>query len=302
MSSTPNVPTLATLTEEQLADLVAEAAAYRNQPALRTCLFPGCIRQYDALSWMAGDPPPRPEWSGAGWHILKTSAIFADGGHLCPDHVDIVTTHLPRLIKTPSGRCTVDCACGWSPAPKRWHRLVAALWQEHLLEAHGDLPPAPPITDPEHRVPLADHTEQSLAELYDRLWDTEVDRDETRAAVQEFYRCWKEHNQILTEHAALGARVHNALLLVRMRMAAGSRDWAQAPDDAWLYAVLYGWDCEQEHQHTSACPARLDEVAAKHGWSPDRVGRIRKHRAAFALAGPNGETDAAARRADDEED
>uniref|UniRef100_UPI003F492F14 hypothetical protein n=1 Tax=Streptomyces sp. CA-141956 TaxID=3240051 RepID=UPI003F492F14 len=85
-------------------------------------------------------------------------------------------------------------------------------------------------------------------------------------------------------------------------MTNGSRDWAQDPDDAWLYAVLYGWDCEQEHQHTASCPAALDQIAAKHGWTPAQVERIRKHRAALALAGPNGETEAAARRADAEED
>ncbi|MCW7991037.1 hypothetical protein XF35_38945 [Streptomyces platensis subsp. clarensis] len=287
---------------QQLAILHAEVEAFRNQPALRTCLFPGCIRQYDAISWMNGTPPPRPTWSGAGWHILKTSSIFTDGGHLCPDHVDIVTTHLPRLVTTPSGRYTVDCACGWTPAPKRSHRLVTALWQEHLLEAQGDLPPAPPLTDPEHRTPLADHTAQSLNELYDRLWDAEADRDETRDALQEFYRCWKEHNALLADHATLAARVHNALLLVRTHMATGSRDWAQDSSDAWLYAVLYGWDCEQEHQHTDDCRAGLDEVAAKHGWSAGRVARTRKHRAALALAGPNGETEAAARRDDPEED
>ncbi|MFB7867310.1 hypothetical protein [Streptomyces sp. NPDC056069] len=282
--------------------LTADATAHRNQPALRTCLFPGCIRQYDAISWMNGTPPPRPTWSGAGWHILKTSSIFADGGHLCPDHVAIVTTHLPRWIKAPSGRYTVACACGWTPAPQRWHRVVAALWQEHLLQAHGDLPPAPPLTDPEHRVPLAEHTEQSLAELYDRLWDAEDYATESRSAGRDFYQAWQDQNTILAGHATLAARVHNALLLARTKMTRSPRAWDTDPDDAWVYAVLIGWDCEQQHEHTDACPAQLDEMAAIHGWSSARVEAIRKHRAALALAGPNGETEAAARRAVDEEE
>ncbi|MFD7980242.1 hypothetical protein [Streptomyces sp. NPDC059071] len=168
---------------------------------------------------------------------------------------------------------------------------------------HGNLPPAPPLIDPEHRTPLAEHTAESLAELYDRLRDAEGELHDTRVALQEFYRCWKEQHQLLADQATLGARVHNALLSVRRRMATSSRDWGAHHGDAWLYALLIGWDCEQEHEHTGDCPALLDEMAAQHGWSANLVAVARKHRAALALAGPNGETDAqVARAAAEEED
>ncbi|MEU9703035.1 hypothetical protein [Streptomyces sp. NPDC047981] len=285
--------------ETVLADEV-EAEQARRQVALRTCLFPGCIKQYDAISHMDGREPPRPEWSGAGWHILKTNSVFTDGGHLCPAHVPIVTTHLPKLVKTLSGRYTVDCACGWMPPAQRWHRVAAVLWQEHLLTANGDLPAAPPLTDPEHRIPLAEHTDATLDELYDRLWDAEGELVDRRDAGQALFRSWNEQRTLLTDGASLAAGVHNTLLVLRSRMKTDSRDWAANQADAWLYAVLIGWDCEQQHDHTDDCAQLLEEVAAKHSWSAERVARIRKFRATLAKAGPNGETDAAAARAVEE--
>ena len=150
------------------------------------------------------------------------------------------------------------------------------------------------MTEP--RTPLADLTEQALAELYDRLDDAEDELAERRDAGNALYRSWNEQRTALTEGATLGARVHNTLLVLRARIATSPRDWAQSSDDAWMYAVLYGWDCEQQHEHTTDCRNQLVEVAAKHGWHAGRVERIRKHRAAFAQIGPNGETDARAAR------
>ncbi|MFB7592328.1 hypothetical protein [Streptomyces sp. NPDC056169] len=162
---------------------------------------------------------------------------------------------------------------------------------------------APPVTDPEPRVPLAEHTQQTLDELYDRVQEADAYYAEAQHVAQAMYRAWNEQRTALTEGATVAAGVHNTLLVLRIRLANSSRDWAQNSDDAWMYAVLYGWDCEQQHDHTPTCPKLLNEVATKHGWTPDRVERIRKHRAVFAKVGPNGETDAAARRAvDNEED
>ncbi|MFH8581610.1 hypothetical protein [Streptomyces zaomyceticus] len=294
----PTQPTLATLTEEQLADLIAEADAYRNQPQLRHCLVPSCLREFDAMTHMAGDPPSRPSWSGDGWRQLGNGSVVPrNGRYVCPDHAEAVIAHLPRRVETVSGRWTAACACGWAASPQRWYGLVAPLWEEHLLIELGDLPPAPPVTDPEHRTPIDDHTEQSLAELYDRCWDAEGELGDRREAAQAVYRSLQEHRDALTEAATRSAGVHNALLVIRSMMATSSRDWLAAKDDAWLYGVLMGWDCEQQHTHTEDCSIlRLEDVAAKHGWSTERVARIRKFRATLAKAGPNGETDAAVRR------
>lgn len=239
-------PTLATLTEDQLADLLAEAAAYRNQPSLRHCLVPGCLREFDAASRMAGDPPARPSWSGDGWRQLGNGHLRPHGGrYFCPDHTDLVTAHAPRRVEAPSGRWTVDCACGWMAAPQRWHGTAAALWEEHLLTVKGDLPPAPPLTDPEHRIPLAEHTDATLAELYDRLWDAEdysrEGRSVARAAMQGYSAAVP---------ALLGAKT--SLEALRQRITLDSRDWTQDKTDAWLWAVLVGANCkntDDDHTH-----------------------------------------------------
>ncbi|MFF6844639.1 hypothetical protein ACFY8X_38615 [Streptomyces tanashiensis] len=291
MTREPRTP-LADLTEDQLESLYNQLDAHVHAVARRTCLVPGCLKQYDALAAMTGDQPPSPELAATGWKQLRTGSIFPTGGNICPTHADLVTTHLPRRLKTPSGRWTVDCACGWSPLPQRWHRLVAALWEEHILTELGHLPPAPPLTDPEHRVPLTDHTEQSLAELYDRLWDAEDEMAERRDASRSFYQAWQDQNTLLNADATHKAGVHNALLSLRLRIRHVDRDWGQNATDAGIYALLIGWDCEQQHQHTGDCPAALNDIAEKYGWSAAVVKTLRKHRAALAQAGPNGETDA----------
>lgn len=241
-------PTLATLTEEQLADLLAEARAFRNQPSLRNCLVPGCLRQYDAISCINGDPPPRPEWSGTGWATLGSGSIFPAGGHICPDHKQLVTDHLPRRVKLPNDRWTVDCACGWMPAPQTWHGLLRALWEQHLLTEMGTLPAAPPIPDPDipgTRIPLAEHTEDTLTELYDRLWDAEAEWNDLR----DFARsCFLSYTAAVP--ALLGART--ALEALRTRITLDSRDWAADKLDALLWAILVGWNCENtdpNHAH-----------------------------------------------------
>jgi hypothetical protein len=148
----------------------------------------------------------------------------------------------------------------------------------------------------EPRTPLADLTEQDLAALYDRLDDAEDELAERREAGHALYQSWNEQRAALAEGATLAAHLHNALLILRYKMAASSRDWSQDSDDAWLYAVLYGWDCEQQHEHTSNCRILLEQVAATHRWDTERVARIRKQRAVFAQVGPNGETAARAAR------
>lgn len=230
-------PTLATLTEDQLAKLIADAEAFRNQPALRTCLFPGCLRQFDVISCMAGDPPPRPEWDGKGWASVGTGSILAGGGHVCPDHRDLVNAHLPGRMQLPNDRWSTNCACGWTAPPQRYYPLLRGLWEEHLLTKTGKLPAAPPLTDPEHRITLAEHTDASLAELYDRLWDAEADYEELRDFARTCMLGWTT-----TVPALLGVRT--SLEALRSRITADSRDWAADKLDAWLWALIVGWNCE----------------------------------------------------------
>jgi hypothetical protein len=250
-------------TPEEAVDAAIHEALF-NQPSLRNCLVPGCMRQYDAISCINGTAPQNPAWSGTGWATLGSGTIFPAGGHICPDHKQLVTDHLPRRVKLPNDRWTVDCACGWMPAPQTWHGLLRALWEQHLLTAMGTLPAAPPIPDPDipgTRIPLAEHTEETLAELYDALDDTEHDRAETREAAQAMYKAWDWHRHALGGVARAVSAVCNY-----MRVAMdGTRDWTADRHDAYLWAVLIGWDHDA-----------LNEVATKHRWNEHRVKYVRE--------------------------
>lgn len=71
-------------------------------------------------------------------------------------------------------------------------------------------------------------------------------------------------------------------------VATDSRDWSLGRNDAWLYGLLCGWDCEDDHEHDDVCggDGAMREVAARHGWSTEDVARLRRYRAAIvALSG-----------------
>lgn len=77
-----------------------------------------------------------------------------------------------------------------------------------------------------------------------------------------------------------------ALAAVADVMATDSRDWSRARGDAWLYGVLVGWDCEEDHDHGAAeCEGgALDEVATGHGWTAAHRARLRTLRRAVRAA------------------
>ena len=250
-----------------------QTEALLNQPSLRTCLVPVCMRQFDAMSTMAGTTPHRPEWSGKGWATLGAGSIFPAGGHICPDHQQTVTDHFPRRLKLPSGRWSVDCACGWAPVPQLWHGVLRSMWEQHLLTVLGQLPGEPPVPDPDipgTRIPLTEHTDATLSELYDRLWDAEADMQETRDVVRS---CMVAYTHAVP--ALLGAKT--ALQALRSRITLDSRDWAADKVDALLYAILVGWDCENRkegHVHNDidcAGDQGLWNIARQHGISTDET-------------------------------
>jgi hypothetical protein len=257
-------PTLATLTEGQLAELIADSHAFRNQPALRTCLFPGCIRQYDAMV-MAGRTPARPDWSGEGWRKVTRGPASGD---VCPDHVQAVTAHLPRTVPLPNGRWMVACVCDWMSRPQTYGGLLRPLWEEHLLLAAGELEAPVTLAETPGRLPLTDHTEETLTELYEALEDTEHDRAETREAAQAMYKSWDWHRHALGGVSRAVAAVCN---MMRTGRTLDWRDWTADRMDAYLYAVLIGFDDDT-----------LTEVAARHRWDEHRIRYVREMRALLA--------------------
>ncbi|MEW2351467.1 hypothetical protein AB0904_27840 [Streptomyces sp. NPDC006684] len=64
-------------------------------------------------------------------------------------------------------------------------------------------------------------------------------------------------------------------------LATSARDWGTYRVDAWLWALLCGWDCE-ETTHTESCVhGAMEEMAAEHGWDEAAVAKARRYRAAI---------------------
>lgn len=74
-------------------------------------------------------------------------------------------------------------------------------------------------------------------------------------------------------------------------IATSSRDWSEYRVDAWLWAVLVGWECEHAGPHDEACLTEvLEEVAAIHGWDEAAITKARRYRDAVrAIAAKNSE-------------
>jgi hypothetical protein len=118
--------------EELETELAAERDAIANQPQLRHCLYPGCLREFDAMATMAGRTPARESWSGKGW--LQMHAV--PGGYVCPDHAHLVAedAHRPQWTRPggADGPAVLVCACDWTAPPAHWPGYGRAAWQNHL--------------------------------------------------------------------------------------------------------------------------------------------------------------------------
>ncbi|MFF7553608.1 hypothetical protein ACFZA9_12060 [Streptomyces olivaceus] len=76
-------------------------------------------------------------------------------------------------------------------------------------------------------------------------------------------------------------------------IATSSRDWGTYRVDAWIWAVLCGWDCEKTEHDGTCTHGALEETAAMHGWDEATVAKARRYRAAVrALTEPAAETHA----------
>ncbi|MGW6741705.1 hypothetical protein ACWGDX_13420 [Streptomyces sp. NPDC055025] len=84
-----------------------------------------------------------------------------------------------------------------------------------------------------------------------------------------------ELEQARAERAVLAPMLDGLARLV----ATNSRDWGTDRVDAWLWAVICGWDCE-EAEHTDTCThGAMEEMAARHGWDEETVAKARRYRA-----------------------
>lgn len=85
-------------------------------------------------------------------------------------------------------------------------------------------------------------------------------------------------------------RVRDGLNSAYRTMVHDSRDWAATKRDAWLYAILVGWTCEDHHAHNDLCMGDepLIQTARAYGWDDATVARLRSYRAAVAALGVDG--------------
>lgn len=91
--------------------------------------------------------------------------------------------------------------------------------------------------------------------------------------------------ELRSENARLRAQLWTlaaALDGLHTLIATSSRDWGPYRVDAWLWAVLVGWDCEEAHEHDELCEdgAAMREMADRHGWDEATVAKARRYRAA----------------------
>lgn len=63
-------------------------------------------------------------------------------------------------------------------------------------------------------------------------------------------------------------------------LATSSRDWGEYRVDAWLWAVLLGWDCEKDVHDETCTHGTMAEMQRIHGWDDDAVAKARRYRAA----------------------
>lgn len=119
------------LSREDLEQVLADAAAHTDAPALRHCLYPTCLHEFDVAAWMGGKQPARPSWSGKGWQYVRPTVA---SGYVCPDHAPILAEHRHQWVERTDDGAVLTCSCGWTSPAARWPGYAAAAWQNHLLE------------------------------------------------------------------------------------------------------------------------------------------------------------------------
>lgn len=65
---------------------------------------------------------------------------------------------------------------------------------------------------------------------------------------------------------------------LRATLATDARDWSVDRRDAWIWGIVNGWDREPGDPEEEDA---MGEVAARHGWTPETVERLRLLHRAF---------------------
>ena len=60
-------------------------------------------------------------------------------------------------------------------------------------------------------------------------------------------------------------------------------DWSGSRGMAWVYGILIGWDCEEDHEHDWICGGTdgLDDMGPRFRWDEANIARLRRLRLAY---------------------
>ncbi|MFB8310316.1 hypothetical protein ACFC5T_17340 [Streptomyces sp. NPDC055961] len=112
--------------------LLAHQEWERSGVSLRSCLVPGCLRQFDMIASLSGAPPEREDWSSDGW--LQHRPL---SGHACPEHAQVLWmsgSHIPNWHHHSDDDARLLCVCGWESGKVQFRGHGVTLWQAHALE------------------------------------------------------------------------------------------------------------------------------------------------------------------------
>jgi hypothetical protein len=101
-----------------------------------------------------------------------------------------------------------------------------------------------------------------------------------RKAVAEAVLAAVDHDDPLAQQDGLLDTLAPMFDALHGLLATSSRDWSEYRVDAWLWAVLCGWDCEQETHDETCVHGSLEEMQRLHGWDDAAVAKARRYRAA----------------------
>lgn len=86
--------------------------------------------------------------------------------------------------------------------------------------------------------------------------------------------------QTLAEQPGPAAELAPMFEGLQLLLATNSRDWGTDRVDAWLWAVLLGWDCKASEHDDTCTHGAMEEMQERHGWDEDAVAKARRYRAA----------------------
>jgi hypothetical protein len=121
--------------------------------------------------------------------------------------------------------------------------------------------------------------ERANQALTQQLKDTEAEvQRQRRAAENEQAGKVRWRRRLIEAEAKLAALVPIFEGFERL-LTTSARDWGEYRVDAWLYAVICGWDCENtEHDDAICSHGALEEAAEQHGWNEEAIAKARRYR------------------------